>query len=46
MQTNDPKYFTNSFVNYLVKVSMDDYEVSNPKETIWWETVRVQLKNC
>ena len=46
IQTNDPKYFTNAFNTFYVRVSLDNYSILNPVNDVRWEPIRINLKNC
>jgi hypothetical protein len=46
VHTNDPKYFTNAFITFWIKVSLDNYSVLNPVNAVRWEPVNIRLKNC
>ncbi len=46
IQTDDPKYFTNAFNTFYVRVSLDNYSILNPVNDVRWEPIRVNLQNC
>ena len=46
IQTNDPKYFTNAFITFYVRISLDNYAILNPVNDVRWEQIRVNLQNC
>lgn len=39
VQTSDPKYKTNAYVTFWVKVSLDNYSILNPINAVRWEPV-------
>ena len=48
VQTNDPVHYTNSQVQYYVKIELDDYVLDYEKygHVVMYNSVLVNMKNC
>ena len=46
MQTNDPVHFTNAWVIYYLKVTLDTYEKDYPNEASYFNQFRLKMRNC
>ena len=44
--TTDPVYFTNANVQYYLKVTLDDYVYRYPKEAVYYEPFKLNMRNC
>ena len=42
----DPVHFTNANVQYYLKVTLDDYVYRYPKEAVYYEPFRLNMRNC
>ena len=46
LQTDDPALYTNAFVQYWVKVTLDDYVSAYEAQVTHWEPLLINILNC
>jgi len=44
--TIDPLHFTNRFFTFYLKVTLDSYLSTYPDEATYYESFRLNMKNC